>query len=213
MTVVCPEGHASADPEYCDQCGLRIPAAAGPPQPTQVLPALEDADTDASPAAWRQPCPVCQAGRSGEDRYCEACGHDFLAPPPVACAWEAVAGADRAQFIRRAPDGITFPAAFAEKRFPLDGTRVRIGRSRAGQDDQRPEIDLAGAVEDPGISRLHAILERREDGSYALRDLGSTNGTTVNDDPAPVSAETATPLADGDRIRIGAWTTITVRRL
>jgi pSer/pThr/pTyr-binding forkhead associated (FHA) protein len=74
-----------------------------------------------------------------------------------------------------------------------------------------PEIDLAGAGEDPGISRLHAVLERRPDGGYAVRDLGSTNGTMVNDDPAPLAQHVAVALADGDRIRIGAWTTITVR--
>jgi pSer/pThr/pTyr-binding forkhead associated (FHA) protein len=71
---------------------------------------------------------------------------------------------------------------------------------------------LAGAPADPGISRLHAVLERRADGSYAVRDLGSTNGTAVNDDPSPVGREVAVPLKAGDRIRLGAWTTITLRR-
>jgi hypothetical protein len=33
----------------------------------------------------------------------------------------------------------------------------------------------------------------------------------VNDDPAPLGRDTVVPLADGDRIRIGAWTTIIVR--
>ena len=79
--------------------------------------------------------------------------------------------------------------------------------------DRQPaaEIDLAGTPDDPGISRLHAVLERQVDGTYAVRDLGSTNGTTVNDDPDPVGTDSPVPLADGDRIRLGAWTTITVR--
>jgi pSer/pThr/pTyr-binding forkhead associated (FHA) protein len=58
---------------------------------------------------------------------------------------------------------------------------------------------------------MHAVLERRDDGTYAVRDSGSTNGTTLNDDPSPISADTGVPLSDGDRIRVGAWTTITVR--
>ena len=45
-----------------------------------------------------------------------------------------------------------------------------------------------------------------------MRDLGSTNGTMVNDDPTPIAPQLAIPLADGDRVRVGAWTTITVRR-
>ena len=56
------------------------------------------------------------------------------------------------------------------------------------------------------------MLERRSDGVVVLRDLGSTNGTMVNDDPAPIAPETPITLADGDRVRVGAWTTITVRK-
>jgi pSer/pThr/pTyr-binding forkhead associated (FHA) protein len=60
---------------------------------------------------------------------------------------------------------------------------------------------------------VHAVLERQSDGLYVVRDLGSTNGTMLNDDPAPIAPRTPIPLADGDRVRVGAWTTITVRRL
>jgi hypothetical protein len=172
---------------------------------------LEEADTSAS--APQAPCPVCGAGRFGNDRYCEDCGHDFLAPPRAAAAWEAVVCADRGQFERLAIPGLSFPADYLERRFRLEGAQVRIGRSRgrgrAGEPG--PEIDLAGAPEDPAISRLHAVLERQADGTYALRDLGSTNGTTVNDEPAPSGTAPPAPLAAGDHIRLGAWTRITVR--
>jgi hypothetical protein len=213
MTVVCPSGHASATTDYCDQCGIPIghptAAAAAPAQITEILPVLEEADTSA--AVVHEPCPVCGAPRSGDDRYCEGCGHDFLAPPPSSAAWEAVARADRGQFERYGGTALSFPADHVEQRFVLEGTEVRIGRSRGRSGEPTPEIDLAATPEDPGISRLHAVLERQEDGTYALRDLGSTNGTTVNDDPNPVGTEAAVPLANGDRIRLGAWTTITVR--
>ena len=56
------------------------------------------------------------------------------------------------------------------------------------------------------------MLERRRDGACVLRDLGSTNGTFLGDEPAPIPPHTDMPLADGDRIHVGAWTTITVRR-
>jgi len=209
MTVVCPSGHTSATTDYCDQCGLPIGHAAPAAQVTEVLPVVEEADTSA--AAVHEPCPVCGAPRSGDDRYCEGCGHDFLAAPPMPAAWEAVATADRGQFERYGQTALSFPTDHAERRFALQGAQVRIGRSRGRAGEPSPEIDLAAAPEDPGISRLHAVLERQEDGTYALRDLGSTNGTTVNDDPEPVGTEAAVPLAEGDRIRLGAWTTITVR--
>jgi len=212
MTVVCPSGHASATSDYCDQCGAPI-ARGVVAQPTEVLPAVEDEDT--SPAVQREPCPVCGSPRSGDDRYCEGCGHDFLAPPRTSVGWEAIISADRVQFDHFAASSIQFPSDFVERRFELDGPAVRIGRSRgpAGGSNSAPEIDLAGTSEDPGVSRLHAVLERQADGSYAVRDLGSTNGTTVNDDPAPVATDAAKPLADGDRVRVGAWTTITVRAI
>jgi FHA domain len=209
MTVTCPSGHASATADYCDQCGAPIVAVATPQQPTVELLVPEEVET--SPSEVREPCPVCGMPRPSDDRYCEGCGHDFLAPPSPASGWEAVVGADRSQFERLRTDGIVFPGEYRERRFALDAPQMRIGRRRGNSGEPAPEIDLAGAPEDPGISRLHAVLERRADGGYAIRDLGSTNGTTVNDDPAPLQRDVAVTLADGDRIRIGAWTTITVR--
>lgn len=202
MTVVCPNGHSSETSDYCDQCGALI--AAEPP--------VEDDDLDhedTSPAVIREPCPRCHAPRSGDDQFCEACGFDFDAPPGENAGWELVVTADREQFERFASNGISFPADFGERRFTLAGPEVRIGRSRESADS--PDIDLTGSPEDPGISRQHAVLERQADGRYFLRDLGSTNGTTLNDDPQPVDTKVAVPLSEGDRIRIGAWTTITIR--
>lgn len=209
MTVTCPSGHASSTADYCDQCGAPIAAVSNPQQPTVELSALEETET--SPSEVREPCPACGSPRSGDDRYCEGCGHDFLAPPPERAAWEAVISADRSQFDRLGTDGITFPADYRERHFALDQAQMRIGRRRGRPGEPVPEIDLAGRPEDPGISRLHAVLERRPDGAYAVRDLGSTNGTMINDDPVALAQHVAVALADGDRIRIGAWTTITVR--
>ena len=59
---------------------------------------------------------------------------------------------------------IGFPAYCAERRFPLSGTKVRIGR-RSVSRGINPEIDLTGPPTDPGVSRLHAELIVRPDGS------------------------------------------------
>jgi pSer/pThr/pTyr-binding forkhead associated (FHA) protein len=55
------------------------------------------------------------------------------------------------------------------------------------------------------------VLLSQPDGGWAVVDPGSTNGTTVNDDPEPVKTDVPIPIRDGDRIHVGAWTTITVR--
>ena len=47
-------------------------------------------------------------------------------------------------------------------------------------------------------SRDHAKVWREAPGRYAVADLGSRNGTLVNDEKV-----TRKPLADGDRIRVG----------
>ncbi|HEX6332060.1 MAG TPA: DUF3662 and FHA domain-containing protein [Actinomycetota bacterium] len=58
-----------------------------------------------------------------------------------------------------------------------------------------PESDVV--VNDPGASRQHARISNTA-GDYVLSDLGSTNGTLVNDQTVRERA-----LADGDRITIG----------
>ena len=71
--------------------------------------------------------------------------------------------------------------------YPLHTERSVIGRL------QGSEIE----IQDPGASRRHAEI-RRQGQEFVVVDLGSTNGTLVND--RPVAEAT---LEDGDRITIG----------
>ena len=103
---------------------------------------------------------------------------------------------------------MTFPSYYTERRFQLLGNQVRIGRQRVA--GPRAEIDLTGPPADPGISRLHAVLIAVPDGSWAVLDPGSANGTLVNG--TEISIGDQIPLRDGDRINLGAWTGITVNR-
>jgi len=165
-------------------------------------------DTSASPAS--APCPHCGAARAGRDRYCERCGFDFRAragPSSPRHAWSVVVAPDAEQFARAAPDGLSFPAAPAAPRsIALDASPVRIGRSRS-RADMQPDIDIVG---DPAISRLHASLVQQDDGSWAIVDEGSSNGTTINADERAIAPHVLVPLHDGDRVHLGAWTTIVV---
>jgi hypothetical protein len=72
---------------------------------------------------------------------------------------------------------------------PGSGTRFTIGRTR--------ECDLC--LTDLSVSRMHALLVRREDG-WVLSDLGSHNGTRLNGwlvrEPVPVRP--------GDRVEFGS---------
>ena len=60
--------------------------------------------------------------------------------------------------------------------FRLKGSRCIIGRS--------PDAQIV--LEDNGISRHHATLQRGSDGTVRVTDLGSRNGTWVDGRNAPV---------------------------
>src|SRR5205807_3791703 len=57
-------------------------------------------------------------------------------------------------------------------------------------------IEAAGAV----VSRRHAEIRRPQDGSFAIADLNSFNGTLVNDQ----RITQPTTLHDGDRVQLAA---------
>ena len=76
-----------------------------------------------------------------------------------------------------------------------------------------PDLDLGRPPEDVGVSRRHAILERQPDGRYALIDAVSTNGTFVNDLTSPIPTGVRTVLEPDDRIYLGHFTCLRVRRV
>ncbi|MQS12466.1 FHA domain-containing protein [Streptomyces kaniharaensis] len=79
----------------------------------------------------------------------------------------------------------------------LHGREIRIGRSG--------EADVP--LDDPDVSRLHLSLHLADDGRVGVRDLGSTNGTTLDGRIVPPGpAEEAVPLDPGALVRIGEST-------
>ncbi|MFA1548834.1 FHA domain-containing protein [Actinomadura chokoriensis] len=230
---ICPSGHTSEDAEYCDVCGELIggapPAApAAPPEPpacphcgtprsgrfcevdgydfdTGTLYTVELSVDHAARAV-----PVVPQPRPGSSQAAPPGGP---AAPPVGPS--ALVTADRAYFdsvlAEMGPDaaGLSFPPYCPERRVPLLGGQVRIGR-RSRSRAIVPEIDLGAPPEDPGVSHLHAVLLAQPDGTWNLVDPGSTNGTTVNGGTEPIPVNVPLPMGDGDRIHVGAWTTITL---
>ncbi len=131
--------------------------------------------------------------------------------------WTIVVAPDREYFMammqRSGPDatGLNLPAYSPEQQLPLSGNQVTIGRRRHST-GEAPDIDLSVPPEDPGVSHQHAVLVQQPDGSWAVVDQNSTNGTTLNGAEDPIQPYVPVPLNDGDRVHVGAWTTITIRR-
>lgn len=81
-----------------------------------------------------------------------------------------------------------------EEVFPLAQPVVRIGRS------PRPQNDLV--LSDSAVSRAHCrIYCDRE--PFRIQDVGSSNGTALNDQP--LAPNELHPLSDGDVIAIGPF--------
>jgi hypothetical protein len=175
------------------------PREATPPDPLSATTAMEadfdlDAELEAAENAAASAAPSGQSASAG-------------------AGLTAVVTADFEYYMAQVVSGdiveaqFPFPKYPGERRFVLDGRQARIGRASASR-GLTVEIDLTGPPLDPAISHLHAQLLRGANGSWTLVDLNSANGTRLNDDPAPIAAETEVPVKAGDRIHLGVWTTI-----
>jgi len=134
----------------------------------------------------------------------------------AATVWTAVVRADREYFdtVTEADAQQTgpmrFPSSLPERQFRLTGAQMQIGRRSAAR-GLRPDIDLSGPPADTGVSRQHAVLLAEPDGTWALVDQGSANGTLMNG--VEVTPYERARLHDGDEISIGRWTILTIRMM
>jgi transcriptional regulator with PAS, ATPase and Fis domain len=90
---------------------------------------------------------------------------------------------NQARLLFKSPEG--------EERVQPLGESTRLGRAANG------EVVLPGSA----VSRRHALIQRGSDGEYILTDLGSANGTSVNDEEVLLPVV----LRDGDRIEISGF--------
>lgn len=201
----CPDCGAPRTGRFCEDCGYDYAVGGG--RPTPRPPA-------AAPAPSAPPPPA--AGDPDEEDPVTRDWAPPKAPPPEppATDWAAVVIADREYYDRvvTEDEDFTFPPYSPSRRIPLAGEQVLIGR-RSVSRGITPEIDLSEPPADPGVSHTHAVLLAKPDGSWTLVDPGSTNGTTINEGDTPIPVNVEVPLRDGDRVHVGVWTTITLRRL
>jgi serine/threonine-protein kinase len=196
MPLTHPGAHREGKPDPAARPAQgpgATPDAGSPQAPAAVPPAGPDQAAGADRGAW----PVQPRGAV-----------------PVA-TWTAVVTTDRAYYdsVRALNEqetkSISFPGELPERRIPLTGAEVRIGRRSVSRGIE-PEIDLASPPLDPGVSRQHAKLVPGPDGGWTVVDLGTENGITVNGKDVP--SGDSVPLRPGDRIHLGAWTRITITR-
>ncbi|WP_030345399.1 FHA domain-containing protein [Streptomyces californicus] len=198
----------------------------GPQGPGQGVPGGQDQRNPdrGDPERGGQDQPYAGHGQAprGQDQGYDQDGRQHAGVPGQggprqAATWTAVIAPDREYFLammqRSGPEasGLNLPAYSPEQRLALSGEQVTIGRRRQSTGES-PDVDLSVPPEDPGVSHQHAMLVRQPDGDWAVVDQNSTNGTTLNGAEDPIQPYVPVPLQDGDRVHVGAWTTITLRR-
>ncbi|MFD0905933.1 FHA domain-containing protein [Actinomadura sediminis] len=200
----CPDCGLPGTDRFCEGCGYDFVAGGGRPtrdleRPSAVPPPSSPPASTPASAPASTPAPDGPAARA------------------PGAEWTAVVDADREYFnavlAEEGPDSgtLVFPPYAPQRRIPLTSGQIRIGR-RSSAHPTPPEIDLREPPEDPGVSKVHAVLLAKADGSWTLVDPGSTNRTYLNGSMDPIPLNTEVPVAEGDRIHVGAWTTITLTR-
>jgi FHA domain/Double zinc ribbon len=234
-TYTCPQGHQSTSADYCDTCGAPIPtgaesAPAGTPAP--------DAAPQAPAAPATQDCPNCGTPSAATALFCEACGYDFTTgsmprPPdatqpigqpaaapapspgalsaPIAPEWVAELWVDPDWYAVQSSDD-PCPSPGLPVVVPLTTQSVLVGRPSVSR-SIHPDVDCSS---DTGVSRRQAQLTT--DGQrWWVEDLQSSNGTYVGPASGPLPTAPVPPgqrreLGDDDRVYIGTWTRLVVRR-
>jgi hypothetical protein len=128
-------------------------------------------------------------GRAGSGWDSAGPAGGVSAPPPDATGLHSASTVGRVDFARRAPRLVVrrAPGHDPGMIYDLDGNLV-LGRG------ERAEIRL----EDPFASSSHARVYEQA-GALVLEDLGSTNGTYLNEE----LLDSPRPLHPGDHVRIG----------
>lgn len=235
--ATCPAGHSSDQDDFCAVCGLPIEASEQPsPEAPEAAPpsaALICPSCGAQNVTDALFCEACGFDFTGAAAPTETdtpqwptLGESSQTPQPAAAAatppaaqpatakpaveWIAELWIDPEWY---AAQGSTdpMPSVGLPDIVPLIKESNLIGRlshSRGIFPDVECELDS-------GCSRRHAMLTH--DGSrWWIEDLGSANGTFVGPAAGPLPAmpipQGRVELTAGQRIYVGAWTRIVIRK-
>lgn len=192
--ITCPQCGTKnvSDALFCESCGLDFTAS----EPTNTTPGLVsvpvDTPADQPPTAPKEQPDLTEAS--------EAQPVEWVAELWIDPDWYAVQGSTDPMPSVALPDIV-----------PLVKASNLIGRHSHSR-GVMPEIDCDL---DTGCSRRHAIVTH--DGArWWIEDLDSANGTFVGGAAGPLPAmpipSGRVELAAGQRIYVGAWTRIVLRK-
>ncbi len=175
------DGYAEEAPVFDPLAPADMQDAVYTPSPEEIAQAHPERDMRPQPEPEPEPAPAVQARPQPRPQP--------LRPQPASARADAGARRPRADGAQAGASAIRSSLYDPRTRrsFPLDADRIVVGR----------EASCDIRIDDPSVSRHHAEVMRAGRG-WAIRDTGSTNGTSVND--APISQSR---IYNGDRIRLG----------
>jgi len=218
--ATCPScgSKVQADASFCGQCGssLRVaaPAAAAPS-------AASSRDLDIPDLIALEPLvtpePIPAMGEVNEAEPVPAASAPPAVPPPAPPPPPTVVPAPLNPPVS---PPVTAPATNRTQlqvssarllhvqtdttiELPANLTVVHIGKPN---DRIPPDIDVSGFPDSEIVSRIHADI-RVEGGIYYIEDVGSSNGTYINNAPLPMGNRHR--LRAGDRIALGKGDRVT----
>jgi hypothetical protein len=185
----CQTPRPSSDARFCEVCRYDFikQTAGGPPVVSTAVPQAD-------------PPEAAGAGGQAALQLTPTTGAGALSPDGL--RWDAVIRVDPS--LDTDPDPELKAPEEPERRIPLDKAENLIGRRDANQSSSVPDV----RPHDPSVSRRHAKLLIHPDGSVAILDLESANGTFVNGEQ--ILAGVPHSLMAGDVITIGRWTRLCI---
>jgi serine/threonine-protein kinase len=138
-------------------------------------------------------CGFCGKAIASEDVFCAHCG----ARQPIAAASASLRAA------RATARLVVAGTTELDATFPLHKESTLVGRTDP-QSNIFPDVDLSRFDPETKISRRHARIVR-EGETFLVEDLGSVNGTVLNDS-IRLGPRQPRHLANGDRLRLGETT-------
>ena len=156
-------------------------------------------------------CPVCKNKNELEAVVCGYCGaalEDPFIDPGAKTKTTDMQALTPEQIREWAIDKAAVPdrgiAVYVEDGFNpvhIDSTgEFVLGRKAGTTSEGLLDLSPSGGYH-LGVSRRHAVIRRTEHG-YEMLDLGSANGTWLNDER--LAAHKAYPLASGSHFRLGS---------
>jgi serine/threonine-protein kinase len=138
-------------------------------------------------------CGFCGGRIAADDLYCAHCGQR----QPLATASAALRSA------RATAKLVVVGTTELDSSFQLHKENSLVGRTDPNS-NIFPEVDLSRFDPHTKVSRRHARIFRKGD-VYLVEDLGSVNGTVVNDS-LRLAPHQPRALESGDKLRLGETT-------